>query len=91
MGADSFTITLMHATAGGAGAASETAVEIAVTNLTLSFGTFVNVTKANQLSGAIIVDGNGVAAEPRRLPSARSSPGSRAASRSDRRPHRRRR
>ena len=63
MGADGFTITVTHATAGGAGAASETAVEIAVTNLTLSFGTFVNVTKANQLSGAIIVDGNGVAAE----------------------------
>ena len=62
MGADSFTITVTPATGGGAGAASETAVEIAVTNLTLSFGTFVNVTKANQLSGAIIVDGNGVAA-----------------------------
>ena len=63
MGADSFTITVMQASAAGGGASTETAVEISVTNLTLSFGTFVNITKSNALSGAIIVDGNGVAAQ----------------------------
>ena len=63
MGADNFTITVTHATAAGGGTAAETAVEISVTNLTLSFGAFVNITKSNALSGAIIVDANGIAAE----------------------------
>ena len=31
-------------------------------NLSLSLGTFVNVTAANQLTGAIIIDSHGVAA-----------------------------
>ena len=61
MGADSFTITVTQGTASGS-STTETAVEIYVKNLTLSLGTFVNVTSANQLTGPIIIDSGGVAA-----------------------------
>ena len=61
MGADSFVITVTQGTPSGS-STPETAVEIYVKNLTLSLGTFVNVTSANQLTGAIIIDSGGVAA-----------------------------
>ena len=63
MGANSFTITVAQATAAGGGSATETAVQIAVTNLSLSLGSFVNITSGDDLSGAILIDHNGVAAD----------------------------
>ena len=59
VGADSFTISVGQATGAGAG----TVVEVSVSNLTLSLGTFVNITSANGLSGTLVVGGGGVAAE----------------------------
>ena len=67
IGASAVTISVVSATVPGSSpAVTETAVQIAVTDLSLSFGPagspYVDITAADALSGAILIDHNGVAA-----------------------------
>ena len=60
--ATSVLITVQTAAIAGTPPTSETAVEVAFTGLSLQFGSYVNIPPAAGLSGAMLIDHNGVAA-----------------------------